>query len=204
MMTRGRILDAELNLNPGDVDALFMRGRLRFYRQDLSNAAVDFARASAFFGVPYPAIWLFLAHARMGSDGRAELAAHTQRWPRENWPAPVIQMLLGNLTATQAREAAASDDQRCEADFYNGELLLSGGARAPAIAALQLALKECPQGFIEREGAIAELQWLDRPAASAETAPTSPDAPAPPADRPGTTSQSPPAFTLSPPGGGSD
>jgi lipoprotein NlpI len=199
-----RILDAELALNPGDADALFMRGRLRFYRQDLRDAAVDFAHASAFFGVPYPAIWLFLARARMGSDGRAELAARTQRWPNGNWPAPVIQLLLGNLSAEGARAAAANGDQRCEADFYNGELLLSGGARAPAIAALQLALKECPLGFIEREGAVAELQWLDRPAASAQTPPTSPAAPAPPDDTPAATSQSPPAFTLSPPGGGSD
>jgi lipoprotein NlpI len=181
-----QILDAELSLNPGDIDALFMRGRLRFYRQDPRGAAVDFARASAFFGVPYPAIWLFLAHARAGSDDRAELYARTRRWPSGNWPAPVIQMLLGNLSAADARAAAASDDQRCEADFYNGELLLSAGASAPAIAALHLALKECPVGFIEREGAIAELQWLDRPATSAETPPKSPDAAPPPADTPAT------------------
>jgi lipoprotein NlpI/RsiW-degrading membrane proteinase PrsW (M82 family) len=159
-----KVLDEELQAHPGDADALFARGRLRFYQQNVAGAVDDLARASAVSSFPYAAMWLFLARARMGIDGRQDFVAHTRRWPHETWPSPVIQHLLGNISATEARADAANDDQRCEADFYNGELLLGRGERAPALAAFHLAVSECPAGFVEYEGALAELRRLDRPA----------------------------------------
>jgi len=77
--------------------------------------------------------------------------------------------MLGRSSAADARAAASNDDERCEADFYNGELLLAHGEGDPAKETLQRARAECPPGFVEREGAVAELNRLDREAAAPPT-----------------------------------
>jgi lipoprotein NlpI len=159
-------LDQVIKANPAADVAYFARGRLSLYAGDDGKAVADLERASAVPVTPYPAMWLFVARARRGLDGSAQLAAQTQAWPRGNWPYPVIQHMLGKISADDARVAASNDDERCEADFYNGELLLPNGGGEPAKAALQRALGECPLGFVEREGAIAELMRLEREAAA--------------------------------------
>jgi RsiW-degrading membrane proteinase PrsW (M82 family)/lipoprotein NlpI len=161
-----KILDEELATHPADGDALFARGRSRFYQQDAAGAVDDLARANAVSRTPYAAMWLFLARARMGIDGRRDFVAATRRWPYATWPSPVIQHLEGNISATEARADATNDDQRCEADFYEGELLIGGGEKEQALAAFHLATGECPTGFVEREGALAELRRLEAPAPS--------------------------------------
>ena len=173
------ILDEDLRLNPGDFDAMFDRGRLRLYQRDFAGAAQDLGLANPVLDPPYVSIWLFLARKRMGIDGSVDLAAKTQPWPTDAWPHPVILQLLGKMSAAQTRDAAVNDDQRCEADFYNGELLLDAGDNDPAIAAFKLALGECPLGFFERIGAAAELGALDHQTANGEVKLNAPAAAAP-------------------------
>ena len=182
-----------------------MRGRLRFYRQDLSNAAVDFARASAFFGVPYPAIWLFLARARMGSDGRAELAAqHAALAARELACAgdpDAARQSDGERGARRPPPATTSAARPTSTTANSCSAAARARRRSPPCSSRSKNARRASSNAKARSpscsGSIARRRAPKRP-------PTSPDAPAPPADRPATTSQSPPAFTLSPPGGGSD
>lgn len=159
-------LDQIIKAKPTADVAYFARGRLSLYAGDDANAVADFERASATPVTPYPAMWLFVARARRGVDGGAQLATQTHAWPRGNWPYPVIQQMLGKISADDARAAALNDDQRCEADFYNGELLLTHGSPDSARKAFQSALDECPRAFVEKEGADAELKRLDREAAT--------------------------------------
>jgi tetratricopeptide (TPR) repeat protein/RsiW-degrading membrane proteinase PrsW (M82 family) len=164
-------LDEVIKANPGAANAYFVRGRLSLYRDDAAKAVADLERASAMPVTPYPAMWLFVARARGGLDGGAQLATQTRSWPSGSWPYPVIQQMLGRFSAADARAAASNDDERCEADFYNGELLLAHGGGDSATEALRRAFAECPLGFIEREGANAELKRLDREAAAPPSAP---------------------------------
>ena len=69
-------------------------------------------------------------------------------------------MLLGELSAGAARAAAADEGERCEADFYFAMSRLSDDAAETGAARLRAAIEECPTGFIEREGAKAELRRL--------------------------------------------
>jgi hypothetical protein len=112
-------------------------------------------------------MWLFAARGRSGHDGAAQLATQTRSWPSASWPYPVIQQMRGKMSAADARAAASNDDERCEADFYNGELTLTRDVES-AKASFQRALAECPPGFVEREGADAEWKRLDRRAAAPE------------------------------------
>jgi len=159
-------LDEDLRTNQADFAGLFARGRLWFYKGDMGKAAADLKRINIPAFNLYPALWLFLAHSRAGAESGPELAAQTLQSSNYKWPFPVVQFFLGQMSAAEARAAAANDDQRCEADFYNGEFLLNRGERAPAIAALRLAESECPSNFVEYEGASAELRRLDREAAA--------------------------------------
>lgn len=151
-------LNAALEVNPEDPGALFTRGRVLFYRLEMMRAAKDLehsARLQPTF--LYPELWRFLARARSGSDGRVDLAASASKTDEGKWPRPVAKLFLGELNATQARALAANDDQRCEADFYAGSLILAKGDFPGGRALLQMAADECPPEFIEEEGAKAEL-----------------------------------------------
>ena len=159
-------LDEIVKANPGGNNAYFVRGRLSLYRGDTANAVADLEPASAVPVTPYPSMWLFVARARGGVDSGAQLAIKTRSWPNDNWPYPIIKQMLGRSSAADARAAASNDDERCEADFYNGELLLAHGEGDPAKETLQRARAECPLGFVEREGANAELKRLDQEAAT--------------------------------------
>ena len=162
-------LDDAIQSNPGADNAYFERGRLSLYRGDFAKAIADLERASAVPVTPYPALWLFVSRERAGVDGGAQFAAQTRSWPSGSWPYPVVQQMLGRISAVDARAAASNDDERCEADFYNGELLLARREVDSAKSILRRALDECPRAFIEREGADAELKRLDREAAAAPT-----------------------------------
>ena len=97
----------------------------------------------------------------MKQDGATELGERLVA-ANDKWPAPVARMLLGRIDLAAAKAAAANSDERCEADFYNAAAKV-GSAPADEVAPLlQAAMKECPSGFIEYEGAKAELRRLGR------------------------------------------
>src|SRR6185436_9084324 len=114
-------------------------------------------RATAF-----DAIWLSLARSRRGTDGRAILEQQLAK-SKDEWPAPVMQFLSGRIDQGALMAAAANPDEKkrreyeCEARFYVAEHLLAGGRAGEARALLEAARDGCPQTFIERDGAVAEL-----------------------------------------------
>jgi len=79
------------------------------------------------------------------------------------WPAAIIRHFLGDLSVAETLSAASDSDpktrlgQTCEANFYSGEFALLKKDRKEAQRLLQLAANDCPRGFIESTGAIAEL-----------------------------------------------
>lgn len=148
---------------PNSDEAFFGRGRAYFYRGDFTKAQTDFQRAvdlsANFFR---GALWLDIAERRGKLPRRLEQAA--SRLNMTVWPAPVVHMLLGDLTPAQLLAAADDKDPAirrgkiCQANFYSGELALSENAREEASRLFRLAAAECPPSDIERQGAMAELK----------------------------------------------
>jgi lipoprotein NlpI len=161
--------DQAIKLNPKDAEAFFGRGVTFLGSGALPKALADLNQASELNPKgAYAALWLDIAGARSNLSTRlADAATHIDM---TKWPAPVIRLYLGQLTA-EAVLAAADDPNPeikrgriCEANFYGGELALLNGAGGDAVRLLKLAASDCPKTFIEYDGASAELKLLgERP-----------------------------------------
>ncbi len=156
-----RDLNARLHAAPADVEALFQRGRVWLYKGEPRRALEDLTRADRSPAVLYPALWRFLAQKRMGNDAAPALRQRLAAAPGK-WPVPVARMMLGELEPEAARALAASDGERCEADYYFAALRLDDDPPDESKARLHKALGECPAGYIEHEGAKALLRGLER------------------------------------------
>ena len=155
--------DEAIRRAPVDTDAYRSRGYLHFYAGDFAAAADDLARVVAAEPVDtYAMIWSYLAAARAGAAGAGGRLRPSAASGSE-WPAPMIELLLGSRTAEAALAAASTPAQKCEAQFYVGEWKLLHADKAGAVAALQAAADSCPRTFIERKGARAELKRLNPP-----------------------------------------
>ncbi len=154
-----REINASSRLNPAAF--AFDSGRIHFFRNQMLAAASDF-RASERPSWEYPALWVFLAQARQGEDGRAELAAATSGSPKSLWPHPLAQFFLGEKTFAEVEALARNNDQLCEFNFYAGDLSVARGDRNQGMEALRRAAKLCPLPFIEASSARWELLRLER------------------------------------------
>jgi lipoprotein NlpI len=82
------------------------------------------------------------------------------------WPAPIMRLYLGQMTAAQVLDAARNPNakteagQVCEANFYTGELALQRRDTALATRLFRLAAAGCPKDFAEWSAARAELTGL--------------------------------------------
>jgi tetratricopeptide (TPR) repeat protein len=152
-----------IELAPDDAAAYFNRGLAYFFIGGrIADAEADFKKAAALNPKDaYAALWLDLAQRR--NNVPSHLAEAAKELDMTVWPAPVIRHFLGEFSAAQTLSAAFDTDpnrrlgQTCEANFYSGEFALLKKDRKEAQRLLQLASKECPLGFIESTGAIAEL-----------------------------------------------
>jgi len=159
-------------LRPDSGQTAFDLGLLDFLRGQYAAAADDFARANHPDSVRrYSVLWLYLARARSGQAMSSISGQADSGTDEDHWPAPLFQFYLGKLTEEEVRHAAASTDaeadrgQRCEADFYIGELRLVQGDASTARKLLEQSRTECPETFIEYEIAPVELKRLDGQAA---------------------------------------
>jgi lipoprotein NlpI len=112
----------------------------------------------------YTALWRDIVVKRSNLPGR--LAEATRDLDMNKWPAPIVRLFLGELPP-EAVFAAAADPigwkkrgQVCEANFYVGALALQRGEREGAQRLFQLAVAECPKGFVEWQAANAELKAI--------------------------------------------
>jgi tetratricopeptide (TPR) repeat protein len=151
-----------LRLDPSDTGFYADRGFVHFLEADYPKATADLAQAIAHQPEPYPVLWRYLARARAGGDGAAELAAAAGELKSKAWPYPVVEFYLGKRSAEDMAAAAPGAEDRCEAQFYVGEWRLARGDRVKAKEALEAAKATCPQSFYEYDGAVAELGRLER------------------------------------------
>ncbi|HTR86872.1 MAG TPA: hypothetical protein VMI56_20490 [Reyranella sp.] len=139
------------------------RGRAHFVRADFSAATADFSKAAELTDdEPYAMIWRFLARRHVGPEGATELSASAAKLKDQDWPYAVIDFYLGRRSAEGMQAAAATPEQKCEAAFYLAEWLLLRANAAEATPLLQSAATTCPEGFVERSAALAELAKLPR------------------------------------------
>jgi len=154
-----------IRLDPKDLSGYLSRGRANLYTGALATALADFNQASALDPKDaYAALWHDIANKRGNLPSR--LADAVAQIDLTQWPAPVIRLYLGQMTPEAVLAAADNPDadpkngRICEANFYTGERDLQQGKKDDAIRLFRLAAASCPKGFVEYEGANAELKAL--------------------------------------------
>ena len=156
-----------LRLVPTDAEALRARGILRFVLGQYAAAQPDLAEAAALNPTDaYAPLWRYLARARAGQEGRADLAASAQRLDLATWPGPVVALYLGNTTPEALLAAARNSDpqtqreQQCEAYFFLREQALLRGDHAEALRLFRATLDTGVTRFFQYDAARAELRRL--------------------------------------------
>ena len=152
--------DLAIQVDPKNAGAHKGSGFAYFYQGNFKAAAAALSRANELEEDAYSVIWRYLARERGGENGTAELEADAARLKSTDWPYPVIELYLGRRSPSDILSAASKAEERCEAQFYNGEWHLLRGNRAAAATALQAATDICSKDFFEYKGAVAELKRL--------------------------------------------
>jgi predicted aspartyl protease/tetratricopeptide (TPR) repeat protein len=158
--------DEALKLDPRHQGALAARGHHLFYVSRYEAAEKDFATLLAVRPSAFDSIWLSLSRSRRGSDGNAFLEEGLAKQKGGEWPAPILQYLLGRLDGEALIAAAANVDpskrknQECEARFYMAARLVTVGQNSAARPLLEKARDECPRNYVEYHAALAELKKL--------------------------------------------
>jgi lipoprotein NlpI len=148
-----------------NANAYVARAIAQFYTGAPAKAQMDLWLAQRVAPTnAYAALWLDIAQRRAKRPGT--LAMTARRVDMKAWPAPVIRLWRGELTpdalltAADNANAATKQAQVCEANFYGGELALLKDAKDEATKLFRAAAKDCPEPFLERIAANAELKAL--------------------------------------------
>ncbi len=158
--------DAAIKFDAKLTSAYVGRGQVNFSQSRFDLAATDFEQAQGLEADAYTTIWLFLARARSGKDGSAELARNAKLIKGDKWPFPLLSLLSGSAkpdaTLAKARNANANAEraQLCEANFYIGEWFILSKNTTEAKKSLKQAATQCPQTFVEYVAATSELKRL--------------------------------------------
>lgn len=167
-----RALDTAIGQDANDAWALAQRGNLAYAAGDFTAALTDYlAAASADKSFVYPHLMRFLAEARLGRDGAADLksfiAAHDVAADEpDEWPMPIARYFVGAATEqlvrdqAKAKSAQMTRDQTFDVDFYLGQLALIQGDKARAEALLKSATADGFAVMLEYGIATAELGRL--------------------------------------------
>ncbi len=113
---------------------------------------------------PYAPLLRFIAEARLGRDGTAELAKTLDDSNKDQWPQAAAQMFLGQVSPDQLlqwAEQSGNDQVACEAPFYVGEYFLIHQNRPYAQAALQQNQQDLCRSVLEYYAARSELASLN-------------------------------------------
>jgi lipoprotein NlpI len=165
----GEDLDMALGLDNRRPAAHREKGRVAFYQGKFDQAARHFSQSmqkERDMGVTYSAIWLHVALRRGALEGMSALPTLADAFPADQWPAPVMRMLVGSgtpeaaLAAAQVPQPQAYLQLQCEAQFYAGEYYLIQGDRAQARAAFEAAVATGVTEFLEWDWARRELELL--------------------------------------------
>lgn len=148
-----------------NANAYVARGIMQLYGGKIAQARMDlyFAQRVAPTNA-YAALWFDIAQRR--DKKPSTIAMTSRRVDMKAWPAPVVRLWRGEiapdalLAAADNPNATTKQAQVCEANFYGGELALLNGTRDDATRLFQAAAKDCPEPFLERMAANAELKAL--------------------------------------------
>jgi tetratricopeptide (TPR) repeat protein len=156
---------AAVHMEPDNPDAFQSKGRAEFYLGQWNDAVTDFQKSVALDpSNPYALFWLHFANARAGKDDAGSLQQQAHQVQPSGWPAPIVDLLLGKLTPAFAIAFASDPDpdktvsQRCEAEFYVGEYILTQSGASAAAAHFQQARRICSGIFAESLAAKMELR----------------------------------------------
>ena len=164
------VLDRAIARDSGNAETAFTRGRLNYRLRRLRLAVVDLDFAATRGQYAVAPLWLFAARAKLGEDGKAELASARDKLPA-GWPRPLYELFLGNISEDDALAQAGDAEQACQAHFYTGVLLSRESPYLRAIEKMSQALKTCRRGSFEGEVAKTEMLTLsDRPVSQAQQA----------------------------------
>lgn len=146
------------------------KGRVAFYQGRYEQAVRSFALAlqnERDVGVLYAAMWAQIALGRGALSGASVLPSLVEAYPADQWPAPLMRLLVGSGTPEAALEAARAPDPetylklQCEAQFYVGEHYLMAGDLQRARRAFEAAVATGVTEFLELDWARRELESLD-------------------------------------------
>lgn len=155
-----------LKVFPDNDGYIGSRGYAHFYRADFPASAADLYRAIQL--IPYSTLnddrapMLYLARARAGQDGTADLEAQVDRWKGINRQIPlVVDLYLGRSSPEAMLKAVDSLRTHCETNFYVGQWHLIRNNRDEARRLLQVASSKNCDGFHPTyPGAVAELKRM--------------------------------------------
>src|SRR6516165_3984061 len=146
--------DRVVELDKNNPRVFLKRGVANLYLGAVQKAAADLSRSSELDPHdPYTAIWLDILGKR--SRGTGQLAKAATSIDMNKWPAPIVRLYLGQITAADANAAATNGDtatkkaQTCEANFYGGKFASQRGKKDEARRLFELAAAECPKSFLE-------------------------------------------------------
>jgi lipoprotein NlpI len=154
-----------IRLDPKYTSAYVNRGIVSLYAGLLPMALADFNQWSQLDPKnAYAALWSNIVGKRGNLPSR--LAAAAKQIDMTKWPAPIVRLYLGQLTADVVLTAAddsAADTKRgqvCETNFFTGEFMLQSGKKDEAAHLFRLAAADCPKDFGQYSAANAELKAL--------------------------------------------
>jgi lipoprotein NlpI len=130
-----------------------------------AGAGKDFAQVISLApgGAPYAVLWLTLATRRSHQAAGGALAAGTSALDPNQWPAPILRFLLGQISGDVLAKAAVDPDagvtasRQCEVAFYGGEAALIAGHKDEASADLTRARTLCNERTLEAAAATLAL-----------------------------------------------
>ena len=152
--------------------ALFNRGITHFFLEKFDLAEADFRQRLALTDdalVVFNRILLYFSMAFQGKDGSAVLKDLDKAADRSAWPGPIVQMLLGQITASEVIELAQDSDPAktrenlCEAFYYTGVFYKLQGKIKKAKAMFSECARTEIRHYNEYDGAIAEINGNLKP-----------------------------------------
>jgi len=156
-----------IELAPKDARGHRNRGIAFLNTGDYDAASRDFAKAIELRPAdPRLHIWLFLTQARMGNDGKADLARFRKTEKDNKRISPVMRMYLGEITPDQCLAAATNkntkldNEQKCGSYFYVGQFYLIRGKNGTACEYFRKCVATNVRYFFEYTMAKAELKRL--------------------------------------------
>jgi lipoprotein NlpI len=166
-------------LDPDNMQLLYSRGMLEFYRGRYQGARKDLDRWLQLFRSgrsgenlaqpEYVILWRHLTALKMGISDRREMHHTASGFDHSRWPYPILAYFLGSIGKDQLLAMAASGKlasnraQSCEAYAYIGARELADGNAAGSRHDFDIASKVCPPNFVEKELAVHELRSEDEP-----------------------------------------